>query len=71
MGRGPSTAPAAPGPGQPTSRVGSPWLGLADLVVPVPFAVGGEKWAGVGVTSATNLGGGGGPSPLTAVEGMG
>ena len=40
-------------------------------VAPVPFAISGEKRAGVGTASLMGSGGGGGPSPLLAVEGMG
>lgn len=60
-----------PVPGQLTPRAGSSGLGKADPIAPVPFAVGGEKWAGVGMASLTGSSGGGGPPPLPTVEGTG
>lgn len=70
-GKGLATAPAAPCVGQLPPRAGSSGLGKAVPVAPVPFAVGGEKWAGAGMASLTGLGGEGGPPPLPTVEGMG
>lgn len=60
-----------PVPAQLTPRAGSSGLGKVDPIAPVLFAIGGEKWAGVGMASLTGSGGEGGPPPLPTVEGMG